>query len=139
MILGSNYFYRDLLKRIQVLGGAERVGDSCESTYLLCPARETNSRIAKKARVLSRGHDFVRVFRTALATNRGRSPDHCFYPSSHLRCFPNFGGASSSRIGSRNLGTNVRCPRCGWRFGLTTRCGSCGLPRTVTSLQTGQN
>ena len=28
MILGSHYFYRDLLKRLQVLGGAERVGDS---------------------------------------------------------------------------------------------------------------
>ena len=103
MILGSHYFYRDLLKRLQVLGGAERVGDSGESTEVLCPARETNSRIAKKARVHSRGYDFARVFRTALATNRGRPPDHCFYPSSHLRCFPNFGGASSSRIGSRNL------------------------------------
>jgi hypothetical protein len=24
----------------------------------------------------------------------------------------------------------VRCPRCGWRFGLGDRCGSCDLPRT---------
>jgi hypothetical protein len=23
----------------------------------------------------------------------------------------------------------VRCPRCGWRFGLRNQCGSCGLPR----------
>lgn len=22
-----------------------------------------------------------------------------------------------------------RCPRCGWRFGGSNRCGSCGLPR----------
>ena len=33
----------------------------------------------------------------------------------------------------------VRCPRCGWRFGPTTRCGSCGLPRTAPSPQTGQH
>ena len=33
----------------------------------------------------------------------------------------------------------VRCPRCGWRFGPTTRCGSCALPRTVASPQTAQN
>jgi hypothetical protein len=24
----------------------------------------------------------------------------------------------------------VRCPRCGWRFGLGDNCGSCDLPRT---------
>src|SRR5579864_507148 len=24
----------------------------------------------------------------------------------------------------------VRCPRCGWRFGLADFCGSCDLPRT---------
>jgi hypothetical protein len=24
----------------------------------------------------------------------------------------------------------VRCPRCGWRFGLGERCGSCDLPRS---------
>jgi hypothetical protein len=25
----------------------------------------------------------------------------------------------------------IRCPRCGWRFGPSTRCGSCGLPRSA--------
>jgi hypothetical protein len=24
----------------------------------------------------------------------------------------------------------IKCPRCGWRFGLGTRCGSCDLPRS---------
>lgn len=24
----------------------------------------------------------------------------------------------------------IRCPRCGWRFGLGENCGSCGLPRS---------
>jgi hypothetical protein len=23
----------------------------------------------------------------------------------------------------------IRCPRCGWRFGLGNQCGSCGLPK----------
>lgn len=85
MILGSHYFYRDQLKRLQVLGGAGRVGDSCESTVVLCPARETNSRIAKKAWVQSRGYDFVRVFRTALATNRSWPSDNSFDSAPHLR------------------------------------------------------
>ena len=26
----------------------------------------------------------------------------------------------------------IRCPRCGYRFGLGTFCGSCGLPRSAT-------
>ena len=28
----------------------------------------------------------------------------------------------------------IRCPRCGWRFGLSERCGSCGLARTRNNL-----
>jgi hypothetical protein len=28
----------------------------------------------------------------------------------------------------------VRCPRCGWRFGLGERCGSCELPRSKGNL-----
>jgi hypothetical protein len=28
----------------------------------------------------------------------------------------------------------VRCPRCGWRFGLGDRCGSCDLPRTRVNI-----
>jgi hypothetical protein len=28
----------------------------------------------------------------------------------------------------------IRCPRCGWRFGLSDRCGSCGLPRSRENL-----
>lgn len=27
-----------------------------------------------------------------------------------------------------------RCPRCGWRFGLGDRCGSCSLPRSRDNL-----
>jgi hypothetical protein len=27
----------------------------------------------------------------------------------------------------------LRCPRCGWRFGLGNQCGSCGLPRHLPS------
>ncbi len=28
----------------------------------------------------------------------------------------------------------IRCPRCGWRFGLGDRCGSCDLPRTKENI-----
>jgi hypothetical protein len=28
----------------------------------------------------------------------------------------------------------VRCPRCGWRFGPSDRCGSCDLPRNLDNL-----
>jgi hypothetical protein len=28
----------------------------------------------------------------------------------------------------------IRCPRCGWRFGMSDRCGSCGLPRAGDKL-----
>jgi hypothetical protein len=28
----------------------------------------------------------------------------------------------------------IRCPRCGWCFGLGDRCGSCGLPRSRDNL-----
>jgi hypothetical protein len=28
----------------------------------------------------------------------------------------------------------VRCPRCGWRFGLGERCGSCDLPRSLENI-----
>ena len=33
----------------------------------------------------------------------------------------------------------IRCPRCGWKFGPTTRCASCGLPRSDNLPLTGQN
>ena len=28
----------------------------------------------------------------------------------------------------------IRCSRCGWRFGLGDRCGSCDLPRTKNNI-----
>jgi hypothetical protein len=28
----------------------------------------------------------------------------------------------------------IRCPRCGWRFGLGDFCSSCGLPRSCNTL-----
>jgi hypothetical protein len=28
----------------------------------------------------------------------------------------------------------VRCPKCGWRFGLGERCGSCDLPRSLENI-----
>jgi|HubBroStandDraft_6_1064221.scaffolds.fasta_scaffold16951_2 hypothetical protein len=30
---------------------------------------------------------------------------------------------------------SIRCPRCGWRFGLADQCGSCGFPRRSVSCQ----
>lgn len=30
---------------------------------------------------------------------------------------------------------SIRCPRCGWRFGLSDQCGSCSFPRRYVSRQ----
>jgi hypothetical protein len=57
-----------------------------------------------------------------------------FFPSSHRAV--QFGLASAAMIWAGAvigyaifLRFAVRCPVCGWRFGVQDKCNSCGLPR----------
>jgi hypothetical protein len=52
--------------------------DSGESTEILPSFRRTNSQVAKEVRPFSGGHDFLRLFGTPLAANRGGPANNSF-------------------------------------------------------------
>src|SRR5437764_12741311 len=63
--------------------------DSCESTEILPSLRRTNSQVAKEVRPFSGGHDFLRIFGTPLATNRGGPANYSLNTTACVCCIRN--------------------------------------------------
>jgi hypothetical protein len=70
-LLPSEWLARLNQELWHVPGGIEANQDTdrCESTEILPSLRRTSSRAAKKTPPFSRGHDFIRLFGTTLATD----------------------------------------------------------------------
>src|SRR6201984_1232799 len=63
--------------------------DGCESTEILPSLRRTNSQGAKEVRPSSGGHDFLRLFGTPLAANRGGPANYSLNTTACVRCIRN--------------------------------------------------
>src|SRR5690349_1104080 len=63
--------------------------DSCESTEILPSFRRTNSHVAKEVRPFSGGHDFLWLFGTPLATNRGGPANYSLNTTACVCCIRN--------------------------------------------------